>query len=139
MVTEADKARIAAWLGPDSPPFWEDRWPARPDQVDDGSDPTWTVAFHMDGSRPILRHQPNRDCVFLGPTGCRLPTETRPLVCRLYPRIFDERGFIGLDNACPAEVIPEGLSIMDLIDMDPDRAERWRRQLYSEILEAPRR
>lgn len=139
MVTEGDKVRITAWLGPDLEPFWEDGWPRRPAAVDDGSDPTWALAFHMDGSRPILRHRPNGDCLFLGPTGCVLPTKTRPLVCRLYPREFDEGGFLGLDDGCPAEVIPEGQSITDLIDMDPDRAERWRRQLYTEILESPRR
>ena len=142
IVTEGDKVRIAAWVeahaGPD--PFWEDRWPRRALQVDDGSDPTWALAFHMDGSRPILRHRPNMDCVFLGAEGCVLPTETRPLVCRLYPRDYDERGLRGLDNDCPTEaVVPEGMSITDLIGLDPERAERWRRQLYREILEAPRR
>ena len=139
MVTEGDKVRIATWLGPDHEPFWEDQWPRGASAVDDGSDPAWTLAFHVDGSRPILRHRPDGDCLFLGPGGCRLPTEVRPFVCRLYPREYDERGFLGLDDGCPAEVIPEGSSIMDLIDMDPDRAEKWRGQLYAEIREAPRR
>lgn len=142
MVTDGDKVRVASWLASEmraGEPFWENDWPKGTAAVDDGSDPTWTRAFHMDGSRPILRHADGGNCMFLGPTGCIMPTDTRPLVCRLYPRNYDEHGFLGLDAMCPSEVVPEGKTILDLLDTDPDREERWRRQLYTEILEAPRR
>ena len=45
------------------------------------------------GNRLRLRIQPGGECFFLGPQGCALPTEARPLYCRLYPFFFttDER------------------------------------------------
>ena len=101
---------------------------ARALQVDDGSDPTWALAFHMDGSRPILRHRPNRDCVFLGARGLH-PARRRPgrscAVCTL--RDYDETGPEGpRQRVSDRGVVPEGMSITDSIGLDPERAERWR-------------
>jgi Fe-S-cluster containining protein len=139
LLTEGDKARIAASVAPGTE-FWERTWPGGSSYVDDGSDPTWSLAFHIDGSRPTLRHRPGGDCVFLGGTGCTLATEVRPLVCRLHPHTYDETGITGVfSKECPVDVVPEGKTLADVVEMDREQAERWRRQLYSEIREDPRR
>lgn len=143
MVTEGDKVRIASHLrsagitGRDD--FWADSWPADAGYVDDGSDPTWALAFNPDGSRPTLRRAGDGSCVFLGEAGCVLPLETRPLVCRLYPHLYDENGLDGLSDRCPREVVPPGSTILEVLDLKRADAERWHGALYAELREAPRR
>jgi uncharacterized protein len=146
LVTEGDRVRIRAELldhpieGVDPDGFWHDTWPASDVYCDDGSDPGWTMAFHIDGSRPTTKRKDNGDCVFLGPVGCRLSAESRPLICRMYPYAFDEHGITGLDDdRCPREVIPPGKSIVEVLEMEESQAERWRRQLYAEIRANPGR
>jgi hypothetical protein len=45
------------------------------------------------------------ECLFLGPRGCRLPRQARPLFCRLYPVFVDARGRLALmaDAGCLAQ------------------------------------
>jgi Fe-S-cluster containining protein len=53
------------------------------------------------GNRLRLRIQPGGECFFLGPQGCALPSQARPLYCRLYPFFFtmDERLMVlGAEN-----------------------------------------
>jgi Fe-S-cluster containining protein len=45
-----------------------------------------------EGRRLRLKVEPDGSCVFLGPKGCRLPMDARPLYCRLYPFWFTEDG-----------------------------------------------
>lgn len=44
------------------------------------------------GFRLRLRLEPDGSCCFLGPGGCALPGEARPLYCRLYPFWFTPGG-----------------------------------------------
>lgn len=44
------------------------------------------------GRRLRLRLEEGGDCCFLGPEGCRLPREARPLYCRLYPFFVNPHG-----------------------------------------------
>lgn len=44
------------------------------------------------GRRLRLRLEENGDCCFLGPEGCRLPRQARPLYCRLYPFFINQHG-----------------------------------------------
>ena len=44
------------------------------------------------GGRLRLAVAPDGACVFLGPRGCKLPAEVRPLYCRLYPFWFSQDG-----------------------------------------------
>jgi len=135
LVTEGDTARIAAHTG--RLDFWERRAVRDVSYLeDDPDDPDWrraTVA--PDGSRAMLRKQPNGDCTFLGAAGCFLPEETRPLVCRLYPFEYTHQGVLGEDaEYCPTALVDPGrLGMVRMLGMRREDAERWRHQLYSEL------
>jgi Fe-S-cluster containining protein len=57
------------------------------------------------GRRLRLRVDEQGACFFLGPGGCVLPTEARPLYCRLYPFWFtpDDRLMVLLSDTCLAQ------------------------------------
>lgn len=132
LVTEGDKRRIADHAGRED--FWEDRAPGDPVYLEQDDDPNWLRwAFHPDGTRPVLTRRPDGDCTFLGEAGCTLPLEVRPLVCRLYPFTYTERGIDGVSDGCPREVVPPGRSILDVLGMCRDAAARWHRMLYTEL------
>lgn len=147
LVTSGDEARIAAFVASGGAlaragefgggEFVERRAPADPEYVrPDPDDPNWiryTVA--ADGTRRMLRRAANGDCTFLGPTGCVLPETVRPLVCRLYPYSYSERGLDGVDSEyCPTALLaPDGRSMAAVLDIPAAQAEAWRSQLYEEL------
>lgn len=132
LVTPGDQSRIATFSGRRK--FWEFAPPNDPDYLDQDDDPNWLAwAFRPDGTRPILKRHPNGDCHFLGRTGCTLPLEVRPLVCRLYPYTYTERGLDGVADDCPREVIPPGKTILQVLDMRQADAIRWHHMLYAEL------
>ena len=134
LVTAGDRERIAEATGRSD--FWEYRAPADPAYLEQDDDPNWIRwAFRGDGTRPVLRRRPEGDCTFLGPTGCTLGVELRPLVCRLFPYSYTEAGLGAVEDACPAEVIPPGVTILEMLEMKRVDAERWHRQLYAELRE----
>lgn len=98
-------------------------------------DPVWRdYVFRPDGTRRVLRKQPNGDCTFLGPDGCRLPLDVRPLICRIYPYDYDGDGLLDdLAPGCPLELLPPRQGLIDALGMNRVDAERWHRQLYAEI------
>jgi Fe-S-cluster containining protein len=87
-VTDGDVRRIAAYVG--KADFWEYRQPKDPVYtVHQPTDPHWLhYTVRPDGTRPQLKHQRSGDCTFLTSTGCALPAEVRPLICRLYPHDY---------------------------------------------------
>lgn len=132
LVTTGDRLRIAQYTGRRD--FWEYRYPVDPAYLQQDDDPNWLRwAFRADGTRPILKRRPNGDCLFLGPRGCRLPMEVRPLVCRLYPYTYTERGLDGVSAGCPPEVVPAGRTILDVLGMRLEDALCWHRILYAEL------
>lgn len=132
LVTDGDQNRIAAYTGERE--FFEYRAPDDPVYLEQDDDPNWLKwAFRPDGTRRVLKRQASGDCRFLGPQGCRLPVETRPLVCRLYPYTYTEAGIDGVSDGCPTEVIPPGSTILEVLDMRRDDADRWHRMLYAEL------
>ncbi|MCA9243890.1 MAG: YkgJ family cysteine cluster protein [Phycisphaerales bacterium] len=134
LVTEGDRERIHAHTGQQD--FWEYRTPSDPVYLEQDDDPNWLKwAFRPDGARAVLRRPASGDCRFLGPAGCSLPMETRPLVCRLYPFTYTERGIDGVSDGCPREVIPPGSTILQVLDMRREDADRWHAQLYAELRE----
>jgi Fe-S-cluster containining protein len=136
-VTEGDRRRIAEHAG--RADFWELRAPSDPSYIDDGDDPAWMRhAFRPDGTRPVLKRRSNGDCVFLGAQGCSLPAGVRPLVCRIYPYEYDERGIRAVGDRCPKWVVPPGGSIVEVLGMRRDDAERWHAMLYRELRDAHR-
>jgi Fe-S-cluster containining protein len=133
-ITPGDVGRIAAEAGHRD--FYEFSPPEDPVYLKQDDDPIWPklVFKKADGTRRILRRRANGDCVFLGPTGCRLSSESRPLICRLYPFDFNEQGILpALAKGCPLELVPAGRTLLESLDMNHLDAERWRRQLYDEL------
>jgi Fe-S-cluster containining protein len=140
LVSSEDVRRIAAHTGlspSEGGDFVERRAPADPSYLeDDPDDPRWrllTVA--SDGTRRMLKRKPDGDCTFLGPQGCVLPTDVRPLVCRLYPWSYDQRGLLAEDaDYCPTATLqpPQGRMAL-LLDIPVGIAEGWRSQLYAEL------
>lgn len=159
VLTTGDVARIAAHTGRED--FFHRARPLDPDAAaPDPHDPNWvryTVA--EDGTRRVLRCRdgagpghtwhPGRpgDCTFLGPGGCVLPEAVRPLVCRLYPFMYSERGLDrpadpsgGVDESyCPTWMFRADHragghpTMLTVLGMDPRVAEGWRAQLYEEL------
>jgi len=132
-VTPGDVRRIAAHTGRDD--FHEFQPSGDPIYTNHPDDPTWMrQVFRADGTRRILKRENGGDCTFLGPQGCRLPLEVRPLICRLYPYDFNEQGIKQeLTRGCPLDLILPGLTLLDELGMNLADAERWHRQLYEEI------
>lgn len=135
LLTDGDVVRIAAHSGRTD--FDTYRAPSDPDYlVADPADPHWVEwTIRADGTRHVLRKQSNGDCTFLGAQGCVLPEATRPLVCRLYPYNYTERGLIvESSHYCPTALLaPRGESMADVLGMNARDAERWRQQLYAEL------
>ena len=79
MVTGGDMRRIAAETGRSE--FVEYRPAGDPIYANQDDDPIWRErVIRADGTRRVLQRQPNGDCTFLGPQGCVLSLETRPLI-----------------------------------------------------------
>lgn len=132
LTTAGDRERIAEYTGETD--FWEHKAPDDPVYLDQDDDPNWLKwAFRPDGTRPILKRKPNGDCRFLGTAGCELPMEIRPIVCRLYPYNYTERGIDSVSDGCPRAVIPPSSTILKVLDMRLADAERWHGQLYAEL------
>jgi Fe-S-cluster containining protein len=131
--TPGDVDRITAHTGRDD--FSEFRVPDDPYYLDQDDDPAWREhVFRPDSSRRVLKREANGNCTFLGPQGCTLPYETRPLVCRLYPYDYNEDGIrTELVEGCPLELLPPGQGLIEALDMRLEDARRWHRQLYAEI------
>lgn len=135
--TPGDVQRIADFTGRTD--FYAYRVPANPEYLDQDDDPAWRDnIFRSDMSRRTLNHQPNGDCTFLGPVGCVLPVDVRPLVCRIYPFDYTEEGIADeLASGCPTQLMVPGETLLGCLDMTQVVAEGWRRQIYEEIREEP--
>ncbi len=138
LVTGGDLERIGAHTGRTD--FWSLRRPANAAYLEnDPDDPDWTrLTTDGEGRRRMLVKKPSGDCHFLGSAGCVLPLEVRPLVCRLYPFAYTERGLDGLDDDyCPTEaLLPKGMpgvTMLTVLGMVPADGERWRSALYAEL------
>jgi Fe-S-cluster containining protein len=131
--TRGDVARIAQHTG--LADFTEFRAPEKAVYADQDDDPIWRDnVFQADGTRRVLKRQAGGDCTFLGPAGCTLPLEVRPLVCRIYPYDYDAEGIADeLAPGCPLELLAPGRGLIDELGMNRADAERWHRQLYEEL------
>jgi Fe-S-cluster containining protein len=132
-VTQGDVRRIEDASG--ARDFYEFRVSADPVYLDQDDDPVWREnVIREDGSRRILKHEAKGDCIFLGPRGCVLSVEARPLVCRLYPFDYNEGGiFEELASGCPLHLLEPGRNLIQVLGMNLEDARRWHRQLYEEI------
>lgn len=136
-VTPGDVERIAAHTG--RADFSEFRAPGNVEYLPQDDDPAWRDrVFRPDGTRRVLRREANGDCTFLGPRGCTLPLEVRPLICRLYPFDYTEAGLRDkLASGCPLELLRPGEQLLTALDMRRSDGERWHQQLYTELRREP--
>ncbi len=133
LVTDGDLERIREFTGRTD--FTEYRAPRDASYVDQDDDPIWAATtIEHDGTRRVLLRESNGNCTFLQRDGCSLPTEIRPLICRMYPFAYTEAGIDGIDDEyCPKALIPEGKTILVALDMNMADAQRWHKMLYDEL------
>jgi Fe-S-cluster containining protein len=134
-VTLGDCSRIRRHGG--AVDFHEYRGCCHADYADQGEDPLWQQhVFRNDGSRRVLKRLENGNCIFLGPAGCGLPLNVRPLVCRLYPHLYSASRISGAwDDECPAaRTQHRSVMEMGIAGVQWQQAELWHRMLYTEIL-----
>lgn len=133
-VTLGDVRRIAGHIGRND--FWHYNVATEPAYLDQDDDPLWSEhVIREDNSRRVLKRLPDGDCTLLGPQGCTLPLEVRPLICRLYPFDYDAEGIHDdLVPGCPLELLKPGQQLLEALDMKLADARRWHKQLYEEIL-----
>jgi Fe-S-cluster containining protein len=132
-VTDGDIRRIAAYTG--RVDFWEYQKPRQAVYLmHQPADPNWLCyTVRPDGTRPQLKHLRSGDCTFLTSTGCSLPSEVRPLICRLYPYDYTEHGVAGTVAGCPTYLLEKDQGLLAGIGLDIKDATRWHKQLYSEL------
>lgn len=133
-VTLGDVERISDYLDRDD--FWHFQVATDPRYLEQDDDPVWRDhVIRADNSRRVLKRQPDGDCSQLGPQGCTLPLEVRPLICRLYPYLYDASGIHDdLSQGCPLELLRPGQGLIEALGMKLEDAHRWHKQLYEEIL-----
>jgi len=107
--------------------------PLTDEYADGGGDPTWNpLILNADGQRRILRRKGD-NCYFLTETGCSLPPDVRPLLCRIYPYDFREQGLCGICASCPVAAEQDWRQALEASEMHQANAQRWVAQLYDEI------
>lgn len=136
-VTLADVRRIEDYVGFGG--FFEFRPPADPVYAYQADDPLWMQkVFQPDGTRRVVRHQENGDCLFLGQSGCTLPAEVRPLICRLYPFDYNAEGLKAQPaSGCPSHLLAPGQTVFDGVGVSVENARRWHAMLYQELQQEP--
>lgn len=115
--------------------FFEYRKPVNPEYLMQDDDPNWLLyTMRLNGTRRVLRHHPTeKRCLFLTPTGCRFDVETRPLICRMYPFDYTERGIHGVASECPQHLLQPGQDILSALGMSYEEAIPWWSMLYREL------
>jgi Fe-S-cluster containining protein len=133
-VTQGDLLRIKTFTGHSK--FFEYRAPSDPSYRDQSDDPVWdTLVFKKDGSRRVLCRDAVLNCIFLGQTGCFLPMDVRPLICRLHPFQYTVSGLEpDLAAGCPLHLLAPGITLEAQLKLSRITAEKWHKLLYAEII-----
>ncbi len=130
-LTSGDIRRITAALHRNDFYLFE---PADPVYTESGDDPLWTdMTIGPDGKRRVLKRVEYRNCILLGPSGCVLPMEKRPLVCRLYPFAYTTARLGGIDETCPVARHENPQRCLDLMGMSMENARKWHRLIMGEL------
>lgn len=132
LLTQEDAKRIARHIG--TAAFYEYRRPLDPGDLGDRGDANWlTYTLRPDGTRRVVLFKGGGDCFFLEATGCILPQDTRPLICRLHPLLYTEAGVSGVSPDCPAEFLAAGETVLESVGMELATGREWHAQLYDEL------
>ena len=130
-LTNGDVLRISRFLG--SRHFFAIEM-ADTAYLDPGDDPTWlALTIRPDGQRRVLKRTGDKSCTMLGEKGCRLPMPVRPLVCRLYPYEFTEKGISGVDSSCPISRERDWPALIEQLGMAMGATSKWHNMLYCEL------
>ena len=130
-LTTGDIQRISEFLGHQN--FFTLETPVLED-IEPDYDPLWlSMILRPEGLVRVLIRTPERNCAMLTETGCTLPYDRRPLICRLYPYKYTEEGILGIDQACPISKEKEWGSLLCQLDMPADQAKQWLTLLYAEV------
>ncbi len=81
----------------------------------------------------VLKRTLDKNCILLSKTGCCLPIDKRPLICRLYPYIYIEQGILGIDPECPISQNRNWERILSGMEMPKEKADVWISLLYNEM------
>jgi len=131
ILTTGDIQRISDFLGHQNffilePPVLED--------IEPDYDPFWMpMVLKPEGVVCVLKRTREKSCVLLTETGCSLPYDRRPLICRLYPYKYTEEGILGIDTDCPISGEKEWGCVLDTLDMPTAKAKQWISLLYAEV------
>lgn len=137
-VTTGDIMRIKAFTGWEH--VFEYRSPADPSYLDQSDDPVWAAhVFQNRVSRRVLCRDSFFNCLFLKDSGCMLPLDVRPLVCRLHPYQYTAEGIKQtLAPGCPHGLVTPGQTLEKELNLSRTTAGEWHRRLYAEIIKEGR-
>ncbi len=134
-ITRGDCLRIFNFL--QHKQFYEYRACSNPAYAEQNDDLIWQkYVFRADGSRRVLRRKENGDCLLLSSSGCALPLNLRPLVCRLFPHNYSAGGISAeWDSDCPAATMTAAAVMeSEIAGISQCDAVMWHQMLYNEVL-----
>ena len=130
-LTAGDIQRVAEFLG--NTDFYRIEVPVF-DDISPDYDPSWLPLIEEPDHRVrVLKRTPEKRCSLLTESGCQLPWERRPLICRLYPYTYTETGILGIDASCPISCGGGWQAALADMEMPQVRAMQWVSQLYNEF------
>ncbi|WP_094605228.1 hypothetical protein SPSIL_033010 [Sporomusa silvacetica DSM 10669] len=95
-----------------------------------------TYLFDDQGRRNILRKNPDQTCCFVTLTGCSLPHDIRPLLCRIYPYDWNDRLEIWIDGSyCPASLFKDEEDMVKKVGLSAAEALELIKLFYAEIMD----
>lgn len=94
-----------------------------------------TCLFDSKGRRNILKKNKNNECCFITDTGCLLPHDIRPLICRIYPYEWNDRREVWIEAGyCPKELFKDNEDLIRKVGLSEEEVKRLVNQFYDEIM-----
>ena len=94
-----------------------------------------TYFFDSEGRRNVLKKNKNGECCFITDNGCLLPSNIRPLICRIYPYEWNDQHEIWVEAGyCPKELFKDNEDLIRKVGLSAEEAKRLVSQFYAEIM-----
>lgn len=91
--------------------------------------------FDEEGRRNILKKNERNGCCFLTPNGCALPSNIKPIICRLFPYDWNDNRDVWMDfTTCPKILFKDEQELKELVCLPEEEAKRLIDLLYYEIM-----
>jgi len=108
---------------------------ANPSRYDEGEYIYVTCLFDDEGRWNVMKRNENQGCWFITPTGCSLPPEVRPLMCRIYPYDWNDQQEIWINGTyCLASLFTDNEDLAKKVALPPEEAKRLVKLFYEEIM-----